>query len=61
MPMPIDLAHKATLRLAEVRKKGILNFIRPDGKSQITVRYVNGRPASVDTVVVSTQHRPSRS
>ncbi|MEK7772946.1 MAG: methionine adenosyltransferase, partial [Deltaproteobacteria bacterium] len=58
MPMPIDLAHKVTLRLAEVRKKGILKFIRPDGKSQITVRYVDGRPASVDTVVVSTQHTP---
>ncbi|MBI5826971.1 MAG: methionine adenosyltransferase [Deltaproteobacteria bacterium] len=58
MPMPIDLAHKVTMRLSEVRKKGILNFIRPDGKSQITVRYADGRPASVDTVVVSTQHAP---
>lgn len=58
MPMPIDLAHKVTMRLAEVRKKGILNFIRPDGKSQITVKYADGRPISVDTVVVSTQHSP---
>ncbi|MBI5827821.1 MAG: methionine adenosyltransferase, partial [Deltaproteobacteria bacterium] len=58
MPMPIDLAHKVTLRLSEVRKKGILNFIRPDGKSQITVKYADGRPVSVDTVVVSTQHSP---
>ncbi|HXI10819.1 MAG TPA: methionine adenosyltransferase, partial [Thermodesulfobacteriota bacterium] len=58
MPMPISLAHKITNRLAEVRKNGTLDFIRPDGKSQVTVRYVNGRPAMVDTVVVSTQHSP---
>ncbi|HEY4707022.1 MAG TPA: methionine adenosyltransferase [Thermodesulfobacteriota bacterium] len=58
MPMPIALAHKITQRLAEVRKKGILSYIRPDGKSQVTIRYVNGRPAAVDTVVVSSQHAP---
>ncbi|MBI2413227.1 MAG: methionine adenosyltransferase [Deltaproteobacteria bacterium] len=58
MPMPIDLAHKITMRLAEVRKKGILDFIRPDGKSQVTVKYVDGRPVAVDTVVVSSQHSP---
>ncbi len=58
MPMPISLAHKITARLAEVRKKGILKFVRPDGKSQVTVRYENGRPVTVDTVVVSTQHSP---
>lgn len=58
MPMPISLAHKITNRLAEVRKNGTLAYIRPDGKSQVTVRYVNGRPAMVDTVVVSTQHAP---
>src|SRR3990172_3263566 len=58
MPMPITLAHKITLRLAEARKSGELPFIRPDGKSQVTVRYVNGRPAMVDTVVVSSQHSP---
>ncbi len=58
MPMPISLAHKITNRLAEVRKNGTLDYIRPDGKSQVTVRYVNGRPAMVDTVVVSTQHAP---
>ncbi|MBI5642453.1 MAG: methionine adenosyltransferase [Deltaproteobacteria bacterium] len=58
MPMPVDLAHKITMRLAEVRKKGILNFIRPDGKSQVTVKYVDGRPVAVDTVVVSSQHTP---
>ncbi|HXI09697.1 MAG TPA: methionine adenosyltransferase, partial [Thermodesulfobacteriota bacterium] len=56
MPMPIFLAHKITNRLAEVRKNGTLAYIRPDGKSQVTIRYVNGRPAMVDTVVVSTQH-----
>jgi S-adenosylmethionine synthetase len=58
MPMPITLAHGLTMRLAEVRKKGILGFIRPDGKSQVTVRYVNNRPVMVDTVVVSSQHTP---
>ncbi len=58
MPMPILLAHKITMRLAEVRKKGILPFIRPDGKSQVTVKYVNGKPIAVDTVVVSSQHSP---
>jgi len=58
MPMPISLAHKITARLAEVRKKGILKFVRPDGKSQVTVKYENGRPKAVDTVVVSTQHTP---
>ena len=58
MPMPIMLAHKITQRLAEVRKQGILEFIRPDGKSQITVEYIDGQPVWVDTVVVSTQHAP---
>src|SRR3990172_1627402 len=58
MPMPIALAHKITERLAEVRKKGILSYIRPDGKSKVTVRYVNGRPAAVDAGVVSSQHAP---
>lgn len=58
MPMPIILAHKITQRLAEVRKKGILKFIRPDGKSQVTIQYANGRPVRVDTVVVSSQHSP---
>lgn len=58
MPMPITLAHKITQRLAEVRKKGILKFIRPDGKSQVTIQYADGRPVRVDTVVVSSQHSP---
>jgi S-adenosylmethionine synthetase len=56
MPMPIFLAHKLCRRLSEVRKSGIVDFLRPDGKSQVTVQYVNGRPARVDCVVISTQH-----
>jgi S-adenosylmethionine synthetase len=58
MPMPILFAHKITKRLADVRKSGQLNFLRPDGKSQITIRYVEDKPVMVDTVVVSTQHSP---
>ncbi len=58
MPMPITLAHHITMRLAEARKKGVLKFLRPDGKSQVTVKYVNDRPVAVDTVVVSSQHSP---
>ncbi|MBI3670527.1 MAG: methionine adenosyltransferase [Acidobacteria bacterium] len=56
MPMPIELAHKLTRRLAEVRKSSVVEFLRPDGKTQVTVEYVEGRPARVDCVVVSTQH-----
>lgn len=58
MPMPIVYAHKLTKRLAQIRKNGALDFLRPDGKSQVTIEYVNGKPARVDTVVVSTQHSP---
>jgi S-adenosylmethionine synthetase len=56
MPMPIQLAHSLTHKLAEVRKKGIADFLRPDGKSQVTIEYVEGRPARIDCVVISTQH-----
>ncbi|MBA3612355.1 MAG: methionine adenosyltransferase [Nitrospirales bacterium] len=56
MPMPIILAHRLTRRLAEVRKKNILPWVRPDGKSQVTIEYKNGKPIRIDTIVVSTQH-----
>ena len=56
MPMPIQLAHSLTHKLAEVRKKEIVDFFRPDGKSQVTIEYIDGRPARVDSVVISTQH-----
>lgn len=58
MPMPILYAHKLTKRLTQVRKNGALDFLRPDGKSQVTIEYVDGKPKRVDTVVVSTQHSP---
>jgi S-adenosylmethionine synthetase len=58
MPMPIMYAHKLTRRLSTVRKNGALDFLRPDGKSQVTVEYENGTPKRVDTIVVSTQHKP---
>jgi len=58
MPMPIIYAHKLTKRLTQVRKNGALDFLRPDGKSQVTIEYINGQPARVDTIVVSSQHSP---
>jgi S-adenosylmethionine synthetase len=56
MPMPIQLAHRLTQRLSEVRKSNKVDFLRPDGKSQVTIEYRDGQPARVDTVVISTQH-----
>ena len=56
MPMPIIFAHRLTRRLAEVRKNKILDFLRPDGKSQVTIRYIDGRPVRVDSVVIAAQH-----
>ena len=58
MPMAIAMAHRVTRRLAEVRKAGLVDYLRPDGKAQVTVEYDDGRPVRIDTVVLSTQHAP---
>ncbi len=59
MPMPILLAHQLSKRLSEVRKSGVLPYLRPDGKTQVTIRYENDKPAEILTVVISTQHKPN--
>ena len=58
MPMPIQIAHRLAERLAEVRKDGVLPYLRPDGKTQVTVRYADGRPVEIEKLLISTQHRP---
>ncbi len=59
MPMPITLAHKLAKKLSQVRKDGVLDYLRPDGKTQVTIEYEDNRPLRVDTVVISTQHKPN--
>lgn len=58
MPLPIDLAHRLSRRLSEVRKSEILNYLRPDGKTQVTIEYEDNQPVRIDTIVISTQHHP---
>ena len=57
MPLPISLAHKIAQQLTSVRKQNIIDYIKPDGKVQVTIQYENNKPQRVDTIVVSTQHK----
>src|SRR5687767_1456817 len=59
MPLPISLAHRLAFRLSEVRKDGTLDYLRPDGKTQVSVKYVDGKPVSIEKVLISTQHAES--
>lgn len=58
MPLPISLAHKLSYRLSQVRKQGLVDYLRPDGKSQVTVEYIDGKPSRIHTILISTQHNP---